>query len=69
VISGRTGAVAFGVKVPGTEGCAGMVVISDPENNLDLKKLARDVIKTLPFFARPLFLRILTTELDMTGKN
>jgi solute carrier family 27 fatty acid transporter 1/4 len=67
-ICGLKGAVVFGVEISGTDGRAGMVVISDPQNTLDLNKLAEGVIKSLPSYARPLFLRIVTTELDMTGK-
>ncbi|XP_021961206.1 long-chain fatty acid transport protein 4 [Folsomia candida] len=66
-ISGLKGTTVFGVEVPGTDGRAGMAVMSDPENSLDLHQLAIGVIKSLPSYARPLFLRILTTEIEMTG--
>lgn len=68
-ISGLKGTTVFGVEVPGTDGRAGMAVMSDPENSLDLHQLAIGVIKSLPSYARPLFLRILTTEIEMTGNG
>jgi solute carrier family 27 fatty acid transporter 1/4 len=59
----------YGVSIPGTEGKCGMVAIADPEGNLDLNKLTESVQNALPAYARPLFLRVLRTELIMTGKN
>lgn len=67
MVSGLKGAVVFGVEVPGTDGRCGMAVISDTEGSLNLTILAEGVIKSLPSYARPLFLRIVETELDMTG--
>lgn len=40
------------------EGKAGMAAISDPEKKINLKQLAQ-ALKTLPVYARPLFIRIL----------
>ncbi|OXA48216.1 Long-chain fatty acid transport protein 4 [Folsomia candida] len=66
-VTGLKGAVVFGVEIPGADGRAGMAAISDPDNSLNLEKLADGVIKSLPSYARPLFVRIIRTELDMTG--
>jgi fatty-acyl-CoA synthase len=58
-------AVVYGVTIPGTEGRAGMaaVVIADA---LDLAALRAHLIKRLPDYARPLFLRI-RSEMDVTA--
>jgi len=57
----------YGVSIDGTEGKCGMASISDPERSLDLTGLANSLVKSLPSYARPLFLRILDEELEMTG--
>lgn len=54
-------------KVPGHEGKAGMVAIYDPECSLNLHEFAEELKKTLPVYARPLFIRVLS-ELPLTGK-
>jgi len=59
-------AVVYGVKVPNTEGRAGMVAIADEIQNLDLHRLANGLKKSLPHYARPLFLRIMDS-VDVTG--
>jgi fatty-acyl-CoA synthase len=61
---GVTAAVVYGVNVPGTEGRAGMaaVVVSD---NFDLETFAEYLARSLPEYARPLFLRI-RNEIAMT---
>jgi len=56
--------VVYGVKVPHTEGRAGMVAIAD--KNLDLHRLANGLKKSLPHYARPLFLRLMD-YVDLTG--
>jgi solute carrier family 27 fatty acid transporter 1/4 len=69
VISSACGlkdAIVFGVQVPGAEGRAGMAVISDPDGSLDLEYVATGIAKSLPSYARPLFIRVSTT-IDMTG--
>ncbi|KAJ0181727.1 hypothetical protein K1T71_002449 [Dendrolimus kikuchii] len=58
--------VVYGVSIPQTEGRAGMAAIADPTNNIDLKKLAKDLDDTLPSYARPLFLRIMN-DIEITG--
>lgn len=52
--------------MPNTEGRAGMCGIVDEDNSLDLDKLASDLAKDLPAYARPIFLRVMP-KLDMTG--
>ncbi|XP_013200626.1 long-chain fatty acid transport protein 4 isoform X2 [Amyelois transitella] len=59
-------AVVYGVEVPDTEGRAGMCGIVDPTETLDLDKLAKDMAKDLPKYARPIFIRVMTS-VDMTG--
>ncbi|XP_026329619.1 long-chain fatty acid transport protein 1-like [Hyposmocoma kahamanoa] len=43
-----------------------MCGIVDTNGTLDLHKLARDLVKELPPYAKPVFLRIMTS-MDMTG--
>ena len=50
----------------GTEGRAGMAAIADINQTLDLNQLKTDLQKSLPVYARPVFLRLLN-KLDMTG--
>ncbi|XP_064292349.1 long-chain fatty acid transport protein 4-like isoform X2 [Plodia interpunctella] len=59
-------AVVYGVEVPNTEGRAGMCGIVDVNETLDVDKLAKDLEKDLPKYARPIFIRIMTS-VDMTG--
>jgi fatty-acyl-CoA synthase len=47
----------YGVRVPGTEGAAGMAVIIC-DGNLDLAALRKHLAAWLPPYARPLFLRV-----------
>ena len=49
------------------EGKAGMAAIYDPKEDLDLSELAQGLRDRLPSFARPLFLRMLTKGMDITG--
>jgi fatty-acyl-CoA synthase len=58
-------AVVYGVKIPGTEGRAGMVaaVVRDV---FDLNAFRQHLVERLPDYARPLFLRILA-EIEATG--
>ncbi|XP_043252289.1 long-chain fatty acid transport protein 4-like [Colletes gigas] len=58
--------IVYGVQVPGMEGRAGMAAIVDPDSLLDFKALAEGLEKTLPAYARPIFLRIVK-ELEITG--
>lgn len=50
----------------GQEGRAGMAAILDPDHAVDLERLAHSLQKSLPPYARPLFVRIMET-LPMTG--
>ncbi|KAM3962752.1 fatty acid transport protein isoform 2-T2 [Aphomia sociella] len=59
-------AVVYGVEIPNMEGRAGMCGIVEPSGELDLEKFAKDMCKDLPKYARPIFIRIMTT-VDMTG--
>jgi len=59
--------IVYGVKVPHTDGSVGMAVIADPQNVLDLKRLAEEVSKELPNYSRPRFLRI-TDSIQGTSK-
>ncbi|CAH2238077.1 long-chain fatty acid transport protein 1-like [Pararge aegeria] len=65
-IADQRDAVVYGVLVPNIEGRAGMCGIVDDNNSLDLDKLAKDLARDLPPYARPVFLRVMTS-LDMTG--
>ncbi|XP_014478383.1 PREDICTED: long-chain fatty acid transport protein 4 [Dinoponera quadriceps] len=65
-VIGLKDAAVYGVEVPGNEGKAGMAAIYDPNNSLDIKELAEGLKKSLPVYARPLFIRVLS-ELPMTG--
>lgn len=55
----------YGVAIPGTEGKAGMAALVVAPD-IDLNGLHTHLERTLPVYARPLFLR-LTGELDATG--
>ena len=79
---GHTSAVVYGVEVtkdssdvlpirelsqvPGAEGRAGMAAIVKEGGKIDLKKLATGLRKSLPHYARPMFVRLIK-ELQMTG--
>jgi fatty-acyl-CoA synthase len=55
----------YGVRVPGTDGRAGMAALV-ANGDLDLPRLRQHLVAQLPEYARPLFLRI-RDELDVTG--
>ncbi|CAL7934303.1 unnamed protein product [Xylocopa violacea] len=65
-VVGLKDAVVYGVEVPGVEGKAGMAAIYDPEHSLNIKEMAEGLKKSLPSYARPLFVRVLS-ELPITG--
>ena len=54
---GVTEASVYGVTVPGTEGAAGMAALV-ADGALDFAELRRHLVRRLPPYARPLFLRI-----------
>jgi len=48
--------IVYGVEVNGQEGKAGMATLMTLD--VDIKKLGEDLVKDLPVYARPLFLRL-----------
>lgn len=65
-IVGLKDCAVYGVDIPGTEGKAGMAAIVDTEGKLDLEHLGAGIRGSLPPYARPLFIRVLS-ELPMTA--
>ncbi|XP_023952988.1 long-chain fatty acid transport protein 1 [Bicyclus anynana] len=65
-VADQRDAVVYGVEIPDIEGRAGMCGIVDTDGSLDLDKLAKDIAKDLPKYARPVFIRIMKT-MDMTA--
>ncbi|CAH4031587.1 unnamed protein product [Pieris brassicae] len=65
-VADQRDAVVYGVEIPSNEGRAGMCGIVDSDGSLDLEKLAKDMAKDLPKYARPVFLRVMKS-LDMTA--
>ncbi|XP_001603871.2 long-chain fatty acid transport protein 4 [Nasonia vitripennis] len=65
-VAGYRDTTVYGVQVPGMEGRAGMAAIVDPDSLLDFKALAEGLDKSLPSYARPIFLRIVK-ELELTS--
>ena len=53
--------------IAGSEGRAGMAAIVDEDRSLNLQDLASALQRSLPPYARPLFVRLLN-EVDTTGK-
>lgn len=66
-ICNLTDVAVYGVKVPFTEGRAGMAALADPQGKIDLKHFSAEVTKRLPNYSRPLFLRI-KNSLEFTSK-
>lgn len=60
-------AIVYGVEIRGQEGRAGMVAIHDAEGVVDLKDFVQGLKKSLPSYARPIFVRILR-KVDLTGE-
>ncbi|XP_076270843.1 fatty acid transport protein 1 [Rhynchophorus ferrugineus] len=59
--------IVYGVEIRGMEGRAGMAALYDPEGTVKLNEGLLDGLKrSLPSYARPIFIRILT-KLDLTG--
>jgi fatty-acyl-CoA synthase len=65
VFPGIVHANVYGVSIAGTEGRAGMAALVIHES-LDLAAFREHLVKQLPDYARPLFLR-LKSEIDVTG--
>ena len=69
VVNGAKGVVetnVYGVEVPGCEGRAGMAAIR-VEPGFEVAGLADHVRKELSHFQRPLFLRLIEGEIEVTG--
>ena len=59
--------IVYGVRVPGTEGRAGMAAVVDPDNTgIDLNALVLGLSEELPHYAHPIFLRIVD-RVSVTG--
>ncbi|MCY4094454.1 MAG: AMP-binding protein, partial [Gammaproteobacteria bacterium] len=58
----------YGVSVPSTEGRAGMatVVLTNPDDALDLEQFSDYVVANLPHYGRPVFVRV-QSEAAVTG--
>ena len=66
-ILGLRDVVVYGVRVPGTEGRAGMAAIIDPDSKgIDLNALHQGLTEQLPRYAHPIFLRIVDS-VTVTG--
>jgi fatty-acyl-CoA synthase len=59
-------AVVYGVNTPGYEGRAGMAALAT-EGPVDFAALGRHLARTLPTYARPVFLRLMQGEAETTG--
>lgn len=66
VFPGIKEANVYGVKIPGTDGRAGMVALIS-EKAMDLVAFKGHVDRNLPAYARPIFLRMLQHEMEVTG--
>jgi fatty-acyl-CoA synthase len=64
-VSGVREGVVYGVSVPGTDGRAGMAALV-VGREFDLEAFRRQVVERLPSYARPVFLRLLSS-LETTG--
>jgi fatty-acyl-CoA synthase len=62
---GVSHAVVYGVQVAGQDGRAGMAALTAP-GGVDLQALYRHLVKRLPAYARPVFVR-LQPEVETTG--
>ena len=66
-ILGLRDVVVYGVRVPSTEGRAGMAAIVDQDHTgIDLGTLVQGLNEQLPRYAHPIFLRIVDS-VDVTG--
>ena len=63
--SGIKEANGYGIRVPGTEGTAGMAALV-VDGELDFNEFCHHLVRRLPPYARPLFLRI-TNQIDGTS--
>uniref|UniRef100_A0A1A9W8E4 Very long-chain fatty acid transport protein n=1 Tax=Glossina brevipalpis TaxID=37001 RepID=A0A1A9W8E4_9MUSC len=65
-VIGLQDCVVYGVEIPHVEGKAGMAAIKDPEHKVDLNHLSVGIRGSLPSYAQPLFIRLMT-EIPRTG--
>jgi fatty-acyl-CoA synthase len=65
--AGVSDAIVYGVRLPGTEGRAGMATL-EAAGEIDLTALRRHVVAQLPPYARPLFVR-LSPHIPVTGTH
>jgi fatty-acyl-CoA synthase len=57
----------YGVRVPGTDGRAGMaLVVPDEAASFDPESFFAHAVKNLPIYARPLFIRV-ASSMEVTG--
>lgn len=56
----------YGVEIPEAEGKAGMAAIADSNGTLDLVELNHQLQRTLPAYAKPVFIRVVK-KLKITG--
>jgi solute carrier family 27 (fatty acid transporter), member 1/4 len=65
-VAGYRDTVVYGVEIPNMEGRAGMAAILDTEHSVNLETLGEHIKASLPSYARPQFIRLLT-KVDLTG--
>ena len=58
----------YGIKIPHTDGKAGMLAITTGKNKIDLEKLAEKLVAELPSYAVPVFVRI-CAEIETTATH
>ncbi|XP_055903657.1 long-chain fatty acid transport protein 4 [Eupeodes corollae] len=59
-VVGLEDCVVYGVDIPHVEGKAGMAGIVDPDRKVDMVQLSAGIRGSLPAYAQPLFIRLLT---------
>uniref|UniRef100_A0A146LH94 Very long-chain fatty acid transport protein n=1 Tax=Lygus hesperus TaxID=30085 RepID=A0A146LH94_LYGHE len=65
-VAGLRDCTVYGVKVGDLDGKAGMAALVDPKEELNFEVFALALDKSLPPYARPIFLRILNS-IELTG--
>jgi len=63
-LRGITEAIVYGVKIPGTDGRAGMATIV-VDSDFSVEELRKHLAEKLPAYARPMFLRV-RSEIELT---
>lgn len=62
----------YGVQVPGSDGqagCAAVIIAPERREDFDWESLARFVLRRLPRYAVPVFLRVVTGEIGVMGSH